>query len=323
MRRSPSAILAVAALATACSGGGAESSTSTVVEPATTVGSEAAGAAPNDAASAAEAAADGDAAGDAAAKVGASAGGSVTMTVAASGFEGGDVAIDAQVSAAGEAGPFDEFGSCSGLRDHVGAYSVFVSGPTGAVSVWTADRVTSAGIYDAEVRVEPVAGAPLIASGTLTVLDGLQSGEFLAFGADGGRVEGTFGCTGAPSPTPLVVGNSMDGVLESVEVFALVRDGDAERVVGLAIDGAGPAECPAAVGGDPSPLVVRADGDARLGAITTFELSAEPTTARLRVGAASYEFTDVTLTLEPDGTAGFFAATSPDGTSVDGAFRCT
>ena len=33
--------------------------------------------------------------------------------------------------------------------------------------------------------------------------------------------------------------------------------------------------------------------------------------------------TDVSLTVGPDGTSGIFSAASTDGTSVDGAFRCT
>lgn len=317
-----SVLLAVGTLA-ACSGGSDATSSVPAVEPATTAASGSVVSsdepASDDAAGSAEA-------GQTEAQVGAAASDAeamVSIAVAASGFTSPDVSLDLSAAYADDVGPFGEFGSCSGSRAFVGAYSIFVSGSDGAVNVWTADRVTAAGIYDAEVRVEPTSGDPLIGSGTITVLDGLQSGEFVAFGADGGRLEGTFACEGTPSPEPLPLGAVGDDALDTVEVFALLRDGDAERVVALAVDGTADAECPAAEGGAAGPTVVRADGDERLGAITTFELSDGPATARLRIGGRSFEFPDVTLTLEPDGTAGIFAAANPDGTSVDGAFRCT
>lgn len=309
------ALGALGVLATACSATSGEPTAATVVEPAapapTTTVPPIADAAPADAASAeleAEAV---------------EARPTVAMTLSATGFEGGDVTYEAALDPDGVDGPFGTFASCSGLRDHVSAYSVLVSDERGAANVWTPDPVTAPGIYDAEVRLEPTTGSPLTATGTVTVLDGLQSGEFLAFGAAGGRIEGTFDCVGSAGPRPLAVGDPSDGALGSVEVFAVLRSGDAERVVGLVADASTAIECSAAAGGGPSGLVVRADGDTGLGAITTFELSDDPATVRLRVGGTPFEFTDVTLVLGDDGTTGTFSAVATDGTSAEGAFRCT
>lgn len=220
-------------------------------------------------------------------------------------------------------GPFGAVGSCSGHRGRVGAYSVFASEDgTSAVSVWTADRVLAAGIYDAEVRVEG-SGDPVVASGTMTVLDGLQDGEFLAFVPGGGRVEGSFRCAGAASPSPLDIGRPGDGELATVEVFAVLRHDGAERVVGLAADAGDDVVCPGAVGVE-SGVVVGATGDARLGAVTSFELAdAARPALRMQVLGEAYEFTGVTVALSDDATSGSFAASSVTGVAVDGAFRCT
>jgi hypothetical protein len=250
----------------------------------------------------------------------------VRIDVAADGFAAAP--LDTAVEWTGEPdatvadGPFGRFGSCSGLREHVASYSVFVSGADAAesVSVWTADRVTGPGIFDAEVRVEQAGEAPIAATGTITILDGLQDGEFVAFGADGGRVEGTFACSGAAEPTPLATADEVDAS-GSAEVFALLRDGDSQRIVGMAADAERDVECPAT--GRAGGPVLAVAGSAALGAITAFELSGSPTGAGLlRVAGTDYEFPDVTVTLDDSGTSGVFSGASPDGTSVDGAFRC-
>lgn len=249
---------------------------------------------------------------------------SVRIDVVAEGFGAGS--LDAAVEWTGDPdasvanGAFGRFGSCSGLRERVASYSVFVSGDDAAesVSVWTADRVTGGGIFDAEVRIERSGAEPITATGTITILDDLQAGEFVAFGADGGRVEGTFTCSGAPPATPL---RPSDGAAAgaSAEVFALLRDGDSQRVVGLASDAATDGECPGGTGGP----VLAVTGSAALGAISAFELSGAPIgDARLRVAGTDYEFPDVTVTLDETGTSGVFSGANLDGTSVDGAFRC-
>lgn len=244
----------------------------------------------------------------------------VAIDVVAEGFEGGG--IDATVDWAGDPdtptarGPFGRFGSCSGLGEHVGAYTVFVSGSEVAdhVGIWTADPVSGAGTYDAEVRVERVGLPPLVASGTITLADGLQAGEFAAFGPQGGSVEGSFRCSGSDPASPLGGGGA--------EVVALLRDGDAERVVTLAADTGDGMACPNVPGSTTGDPVIRVEGDTRLGAITAFELAANPSSARLRVGGVDYEFVDVVTSIDPTGASGAFSGTSVDGTSVDGAFRC-
>jgi hypothetical protein len=250
---------------------------------------------------------------------------SVAMTANWSGVEGvddGGASVAVEFDPGDRADdPFGEVGSCSGLRERVGAYSVFASDGDDAVSVWTADRVTAPGDYDVEVRIERAEG-PIRASGTLTVRDELQRGEFVGVTPEGGRVDGEFECAGAPPPTPLVPGEPGDGTIDSVEVFVIVRDGGAERVLGLAASGDDDVDCPA-VSGTGGETIVRAEGDARLGAITMFELAggAEPT-LELRFGDVSYDFAEVGVQIGPDGASGTFTGTS-GGVSVDGAFLCT
>lgn len=246
---------------------------------------------------------------------------SVSIDAIAEGFDAGTV--EASVGWTGdpddvvEDGPFGAFASCSGLRDDVGAYSVFVSGSgdVDLVGIWTSSRVAGPGIYDAEVRIERAGAAPLTASGTMTILDGLQHGEFLAFGAEGGRVEGTFSCSGSEPPASLPADAS-----DAVEVFAVLRSGDAERFVGLATDAVGTAACRGE--GD---VVLSVEGDSAIGSITAIELDVlPPASARLRVAGIDYEFADVTVTLdEGSGTSGVFSAATAEGGSMDGAFRCT
>lgn len=254
---------------------------------------------------------------------------SIAIDVTADGFADDDIETEVRWTGAPDAvtddGPFGTFGSCSGLRDHIGSYSVAVSGADDldAIYVWTASRVAGAGVYDAEVRVERAGLAPLIASGTITILDDLQQGEFLAFGLDGGRVAGTFACTGSEPPAELQAGVPADGIVDAVEVLALLRDGDAERVVGLATDASVVVECRNEAGG-PGDAIVRVDGDPDTGAITFFDLRNGPTgSALLRVGGVDYEFSDVAVSLDDTGTSGAFAGANADGISVDGAFNCT
>lgn len=246
---------------------------------------------------------------------------SVSIDAIAADFEAGSV--EASVGWTGdpddvvEDGPFGGFASCSGLRDDVGAYSVFVSGSDDVdlVGIWTSSRVAGPGIFDAEVRIERAGAAPLTASGTMTIRDDLQHGDFLAFGAEGGRVEGTFSCSGSEPPVPLPADAS-----GAVEVFAVLRSGDAERFVGLATDAVGTDACR-----DDGDVVLSVEGDSTIGSITAIELHAlPPASARLRVAGIDYEFPDVTVTLdEGTGTSGVFSVATADGDSMDGAFRCT
>lgn len=250
----------------------------------------------------------------------------VAIDVTAEGFDGRPV--DTAVMWSGDPdtvvadGPFGEYASCSGLFDEVGAYSVFVSGHDSldVVAVWTAARITGPGIYDAEVRIELGGQGPVTASGTMTLLPDLQQGSFLAFGPAGGRVEGTFTCAGADPTTPIT--SDRDVMSDVLEVFAVLRQGDAERIVGLAVstddaDGV-TATCR---GGDD--LVLAVDGDAGAGAITLFELDAELAVARLRVAGVDYEFREMALAVDgASGASGAFSSATVDGVTVDGAFRC-
>jgi hypothetical protein len=229
-----------------------------------------------------------------------------------------------------DADPFGRFASCSGLRMFVRTYSVLVSDPDAAVrsvSVITAEAVDGPGVHDAEVRVEPATGAAIVGAGTITLDPGLATGSYVAFGADGASVEGEFACDGGSSePVPLEVGAD-DGEIDTVEVFALLRRADEERVVGLTAAGAGSASirCPG-VGGpdDDGDVLVAVDGDSSIGAITAFEITAPPSpTMRLRVGSVDEVFDSPVIDAARGATSGTFQATGDDGISVDGAFRCT
>ena len=100
----------------------------------------------------------------------------------------------------------------------------------------------------------------------------------------------------------------------------MLRQGDAERIVGLAVstddaDGV-TATCP---GGDD--LVLAVDGDAGTGAITAFELDAELSVARLRVAGTDYEFRETALAVDDaSGTSGAFSSGTGDGGTLGGAF---
>lgn len=225
--------------------------------------------------------------------------------------------FDEVVDDVGALDPFGRFVSCSGWRAVVGTYGVAVTDPGGpieAVGLLTVASIDGPGTHDADVRVERADGSSVLATGTVTLGDDLRTGRFVAFDPDGGRYTGEFTCNSSrPPPEPA------EG--ERVDVVALIRDGERERVVGLTVAGAD-AECRATSGGD-SPAVLRVDGDARVGSITTFELTdTGRLTLRLRVGGVSYEFADVEVTLDPDGASGTFGASDPDGLAVDGAFRC-
>lgn len=312
MPRTRHLVIAGAILLTACSGGGDGAVDTPVSTPPTTAPTDGAASAASTEAAAPK---------DAALASGVVPQWSVSIDAIAEGFEAGSV--EASVGWTGdpddvvENGPFGAFASCSGLRDDVGAYSVFVSGSDDVdlVGIWTSARVVGPGIYDSEVRIERASVAPLTASGTMTILDGLQEGRFLAFGAEGGRVEGTFSCSGSEPPAPLPADAS-----GAVEVFAVLRSGGAERFVGLATDAVGTAACR----GD-GDIVLSVEGDSTIGSITAIELDAlPPASARLRVAGIDYEFPDVTVTLdERTGTSGVFSAATADGDSIDGAFRCT
>ena len=225
--------------------------------------------------------------------------------------------------------PFQNFVSCSGLRATYGTYSVLASVESGAVrsvSVVSAGLVPEPGTHDASVRVEFDSAPAVDALGTLTVGDDRRSGSFVAFDPDGNQVEGSFDCSGGDiDPQPLVVGSD-DGVLEAVEVFALLRDGDEQRILGLAtpVDGGAVVECAGAGGAPEGTLTgVRVEGDGSIGAVTGFELTdgAAPT-MRLRAGSVIYTSEFVTRGGADPATAGSFSADA-NGVAVDGAFRCS
>lgn len=238
--------------------------------------------------------------------------------------------IDGEITVeqVGDGDPFATFGSCSGLRSRVGPYSVLASdtiGPVRSISLLTGAAVDGPGTHDADVRVERAVGDPIVATGTVTLASGLAAGSYLAFTPDGEPVEGDFECSGSQSPEPLEVGPA-DGTLDAIEVFALLRQGDAERVLGLAVtsDTAPTAQCPGAGGGSDDSVIVRVDGDESIGAITTFELTGGATsTMRLRAGGVVYEFDRVEVELDESAASGIFSASTQSGIAVDGAFRCT
>ncbi len=224
--------------------------------------------------------------------------------------------------------PFTHFSSCSGLRASISTFTVTAvdsAGGVRSVSAVTADHVVGPGVYDVDVRVESGGADPVSAVGTLTLDQSLRSGSFRAFEATGEAVSGAFTCDGpGDAPVPIVDGGTDDGVLRSVEVVALLRRGDEERIVGLTLDPtevvAVEAECSGVSGGD---LLVHVDGGQAVGAITSFDLEPEPEpTLRMRVGGASYDVADVALVLDETGSAGSFSGVTVDGIAVDGAFRC-
>lgn len=234
-----------------------------------------------------------------------------------------DLGIDAEIesSALADGDPFGDFATCSGLRNTVSSYSVGVGvadGPVRWVSINSAARVVGSGVIDADVRIERAVGEPVDAVGTMTLDPGLTSGTFVAFDGEGRLIEGSFACTGG-GVTPATLGVDETGV---VDVVALIRDGRADRVVGLASVDPAAVSCPAARDG--AALIVRVDGDPSIGGITTFELattSDDGYVLRLRVGGVAYEYDDAEVELVDDASGSFSAA---DGsTSIAGAFTCT
>lgn len=227
---------------------------------------------------------------------------------------------------AGSDDPFGEFVSCSGLREVFTTYSVLASvteGELRSVSAVTTTAVVAEGIHDAVVRVEFDDGSVIDATGTMTLLPGFQTGSFIAFDAAGTPVEGSFSCDGPDGAMPIEIGTA-DDVLDQIDVFALLRQGQSARLVGFAVSGESSAStrCPGASGVQ-SDLVVGVDGDDSIGAITAFELvdGAVPQLS-MRVGAVTYEFDEVVLGGSNTGDAGSFSAES-GGVIVDGAYRCS
>jgi hypothetical protein len=223
--------------------------------------------------------------------------------------------------------PFGRFVSCAGLRDRFGTYSVLASDTNGtirSISVLSTDLVGTPGTHDASVRIEFASTPAIDAVGTVTIADDYRSGSYVAFDLDGRKVDGTFECVGPTTPRPFAVG-AADGVLETVEVFALLRVGEAQRVVGLAadIEGSSSLECPGAAGVKADTTIVRVLGDARIGAITEFSLTdGSSTRLRIGVGPAIYDFENVHRGGVDTPATGTFSAESGDVT-VDGAFRCS
>jgi hypothetical protein len=255
----------------------------------------------------------------------------VDMTVEAGSIDGrAEIGGTVDPAALEDADPFGTFAACSGARRTFGPFAVTVSTPSGevaAAAVQTVQSVTRPGIHDAGVRIELRSGEIESALGTVTIDDGWRSGTFVAFGDEGRSVNGSFVCSGGdPASAPLDRADTV-GVLDSVEIVALLRRDGSERVVGLAVETARSPEvaldCPASIGAADGPLVVRVDGDQTVGAISTFELTdGGAPTVRMRVGGVSYEFDDVVISLADPATSGTFSVVDA-GLAIDGAFRCT
>ena len=217
-------------------------------------------------------------------------------------------------------GPFGRFGSCSGWREVVSAYSVVVSTGTGsgdpaelaAAVIWTSDRLDGPGSYDVEVRLERADGVAWVGSGTTTLGDDLRSGAVDAVAPDGTRVTGAFECSGPVVPVPA-------GSSPVVEVFALVRSRGAERVLGLVTPESAVARC----GGSDGRTIVTASVDPGQSGLRFFELGGEPApTVRFESGGRSFQVTDPVSTFTPGGESGVFSGSTADGVEVDGAYRC-
>ena len=96
-------------------------------------------------------------------------------------------------------------------------------------------------------------------------------------------------------------------------MFALLRQGDSERIVGLTAttDSLDEFRCS-------DEIVAR--GDESIGAITEFRLS--DNSLELMVGQVRSVFDEITLGDSNDDTAGSFSGAGPE-MSVDGAYRCS
>jgi hypothetical protein len=222
--------------------------------------------------------------------------------------------------------PFGDFASCAGLQSAITTYSVLFSAVSGDVSSFgllSQVSVTAPGIYDANLRIELARGSVVRSTGTMTVDEDLRSGTFLTFDDEGGSFTGTFSCEGAPAPAILDqrLGNT---AVDTVEVFVLLTDGDAQRVVGLVYDGSdGEAFCPA-IEGRKEDLLLQVGGSRTVGSLTGFELveGSQPRMS-LRAGGITYAIEDVVVDTSPGATSGSFSGTTASGLSADGAFRCT
>jgi hypothetical protein len=229
--------------------------------------------------------------------------------------------------------PFGDFASCAGLQSAITTYSVLVSRRAGSgdvisVGLSSQESIVGSGIYNADLRVELADGSVAQSTGTMTIESGLRSGTFLTFvdesGDDvGGSLSGAFNCEGAEEPVPLERGLG-DAVVDTVEVFVLLADGDVERVVGLIYDGSnGIALCPG-IEARNDPLLVQVAGNRTLGSLTMFELSGgSQASMAMTSGGVTYEFNGVRVDTSPGATSGSFSGTTPSGLSADGAFRCT
>ncbi|HWL41400.1 MAG TPA: hypothetical protein VNQ73_00550 [Ilumatobacter sp.] len=227
-----------------------------------------------------------------------------TTVVAAPAAELSDADGDALAEA------FGAFAACSGLRESVANWSLQVSNPghdITAVSILAVSPVAGPGTVDGSFRVEFVNGAALDGTGTVTLDPGLQSGTFSADDAD---LRGAFACTGAPEPELLPSGAT------GVEVFALVRQGAAERMLSLTEPyAAGGTECAGRAGR------VQVTGDAGLGA--PVELTIEGDALVLTVGGTDVPVDPGHTRIQIDGRSGTFHAVTTDGYEIDGAFTCT
>lgn len=242
-----------------------------------------------------------------------------------------DETLDVEFDPASAEGldPFGRFASCSGLRDAFSVYSMSVGVAEGSildVSVLSDEAVPGPGTSGASIRVGLADGSWVVATGTITVDDGLRSGSFVGFDPAGSEVSGEFECVGSDEvePSPLTPG-AIEGESVSAEVVALITSGDDEQVLVLAARSDGPAvpdvlECPALDGGGDS--LIRVVGDQFLGSITSFDLTGDVPSLALTVGAESYVFDTVTVDLADDMAAGAFSGENVDGVAIDGAYRC-
>ena len=230
-----------------------------------------------------------------------------------------ELGVDAEVAADAEfdGDPFDEeFATCSAYREVAGVFAVGAGGPEAAVpwvSVVSAARIDGAGEVAADVRVDLPDGTELDATGVMTLDADLAAGSFSATTADGTLVEGSFECAGSQRP-PVTMAVSDEG---AIEVVALIERDGRQRIVTAATLDAEAADCPV-----DDELVVRVEGDATLGAISTFEITrdGDGVSLTLRVGGTAYEFDDVVLELDESAEVGTFVAIGD--ASVTGAFSC-
>lgn len=233
------------------------------------------------------------------------------------------------VGPADDEGPFGVYASCSGYRATVSTYSVVISAPGSdveAVSLLTTEPIAEAppgqGLYEAELHIEPAVGSNVDASGILTLDGDLRSGSFQGATAAGESIDVGFECFGGNAePAPLIVGDA-PGELETIEVFVLLRRGQRERFVGLAVDTRDAADSVASCSTDEA--LVSIEGDFTAGAISSFVLTdGIDSMVRLQVGGVSYliEQPEIGTTDEP--MSGSFHAVGDDGLTIDGAYRCT